>query len=129
MAQYYTFGFVICVILLVINAKKTGITGRIEVCFFQTSFGLRFNKISYLILQSCSGCSLNRLTDVKKFIMEDVPNYENVVFKPIQGAKPELVILDENDHETDRIPLSKLNRHECNQLLKKQGFKVKNNEL
>ncbi|XP_044733822.1 selenoprotein M-like [Chrysoperla carnea] len=74
-------------------------------------------------IESCSGCSLNRLPDVKKFIFEDVPHYESVEFKHIQGAKPELVLLDDGEKEIDRIPLSSLNRKQCNDLLVEKGFK------
>lgn len=66
---------------------------------------------------------------MKKFIFEDVPKYENVEFKKIQGAPPELVLLDENDGEIERISLSKLNREECNELLKQKGFKERAKEL
>jgi len=31
------------------------------------------NQIIYYTLQSCRGCRLNRLPEVKKFIFEDVP--------------------------------------------------------
>lgn len=76
-------------------------------------------------LQSCPSCSLNRLPEVKKFIYEDVPKYENVEFKKIQGAIPELVLLNDQDEELDRIPLKQFNRQECNDLLKNKGFILK----
>lgn len=74
-------------------------------------------------VESCRGCSLNRLPEVKKFIYEDIPLYENVEFKPIPGAMPELVLLRENFEEVERIQLSQLNREECNELLISKGFK------
>ncbi|KAH0561719.1 selenoprotein M-like [Cotesia glomerata] len=74
------------------------------------------------VVESCSGCSLNRLADVKKFIFEDVPEYGNVEFKHITGAKPELVLYD-NDDEVERLALSKLTRDECNELLQSKGFR------
>jgi len=73
-------------------------------------------------VESCSGCSLNRLHEVKQFIFEDLPLYHNVEFKSIGGAKPELILLNEKGDELERIALSKLNRAECNQLLLKKGF-------
>ncbi|XP_077282889.1 selenoprotein M-like [Temnothorax americanus] len=74
-------------------------------------------------VESCSGCSLNRLPDVKKFIFEDLPQYgENVEFKHIQGAVPELVLLNARGKELERHGLSKLTRKECNDLLVSKGF-------
>lgn len=75
-----------------------------------------------MFLKSCPGCQLNRLTEVKQFIFEDVPKYENVEFKKIPGAPPELVFLDEKDNEVERIELRSFNRKECNDLLKRKGF-------
>ncbi|XP_034941774.1 selenoprotein M-like [Chelonus insularis] len=73
------------------------------------------------VIESCSGCSLNRLPDVKKFIFEDVPDYERVEYKNIAGAIPELVLY-KNNEEIERLPLSKLTREECNELLVSKGF-------
>lgn len=74
------------------------------------------------LFQSCPGCSLNRLPEVKAFIYEDVPKYENVEFKRVQGLKPDLVFLNEDDGEIERIPLSQLTRKQCNNLLEERGF-------
>ncbi|KAG7198917.1 hypothetical protein KM043_015734 [Ampulex compressa] len=73
-------------------------------------------------IESCSGCSLNRLLDVKQFIFQDVPLYKNVEFKHIQGATPELVLLNDVGEEVERLPLFKLTRQECNDLLASKGF-------
>lgn len=78
-----------------------------------------------IILQSCPGCSLNRLPQVKAFIYEDIPKYENVEFKKIHGAIPELVLLNAADEEIERLQLSRLNRQECNELLASKGFRHK----
>lgn len=72
---------------------------------------------------------MNRLPDVKKFIYEDVPKYENVEFKKIPGAPPELVLLGENDEELERIKLAPYNREECNQLLIEKGFLLKDLDI
>lgn len=76
-------------------------------------------------IQSCSGCSLNSLPEVKLFIFQDVPRYENVVFKHIQGAPPEFVLFNSKYEEIERIPLRGLTRRECNDLLEEKGFQVK----
>ncbi|XP_012527558.1 selenoprotein M [Monomorium pharaonis] len=76
-------------------------------------------------VESCSGCSLNRLPDVKQFIFEDLPQYDNVEFKHIPGAIPELVLFNEHEEEVERLVLSKLTREECNELLVSKGFTKK----
>ncbi|XP_020290941.1 selenoprotein M-like [Pseudomyrmex gracilis] len=79
-------------------------------------------------VESCGGCSLNRLSDVKQFIFEDVPQYNNVEFKHIQGAVPELVLFNEHEEEVERLLLAKLTRKECNELLVSKGFTKKLNK-
>lgn len=71
---------------------------------------------------------MNRLPEVKKFIHEDVPLFHNVVFKPMGGAPPELVLLNRFDQVVERIALEKFNREECNQLMLKKGFYKKTSE-
>ncbi|XP_029155804.1 selenoprotein M-like [Nylanderia fulva] len=79
-------------------------------------------------VESCSGCSLNRLPDVKQFINEDLPKYNNVEFKHIQGAIPELVLFNEYEEEVERLVLSRLTREECNELLVSKGFVKKSKD-
>lgn len=81
--------------------------------------------VSRAEVQSCSGCSLNGLPEVKAFIFKDVPKYEGVVFKHIQGAPPELVLFNDKYEETERIPLRGMSRDECNELLLEKGFNLK----
>ncbi|XP_033184279.1 selenoprotein M-like [Bombus vancouverensis nearcticus] len=76
-------------------------------------------------VESCSGCRLSRLPDVKQFIFEDLPNYNNVEFKHIPGAVPELLLFNDNEEEIERLPLSSLTREECNNLLISKGFTKK----
>ncbi|XP_014278935.1 selenoprotein M [Halyomorpha halys] len=86
-------------------------------------------KFSKAEIQSCSGCSLNRLPEVRAFIFEDVPNYEDAEFKHIQGAQPELVLYSHDHKEVDRIPLRDLSRKQCNALLKEKGFAKKSKKV
>ncbi|KAL6268118.1 hypothetical protein P5V15_001208 [Pogonomyrmex californicus] len=72
----FIFVFVLCCISIVDSADDYYASARVE---------------------SCSGCSLNRLLDIKQFIFEDLPLYDNVEFKHIPGATPELVLF--NIHE------------------------------
>lgn len=83
------------------------------------------NHYAFARIESCSGCSLNRYLDVKDFIFKDVPEYNNVEFKHIQGAVPVLVVFNHNDQEVERIPLSMLTRSELNELLVSKGFTKK----
>ncbi|GJQ75724.1 hypothetical protein Trydic_g17796 [Trypoxylus dichotomus] len=76
-------------------------------------------------IQSCPGCSLNKLTDVKAFIYNDAPKYDRVDFKKIQGAPPELVFFDKEDKEIERVSLKKMSREDCNLELLKRGFLLK----
>ncbi|XP_049780553.1 selenoprotein M-like [Schistocerca gregaria] len=76
-------------------------------------------------IESCKGCRLNRLPDVKKFIFEDVPLYEDVTFKSVPGASPELILLNKFDQELERIDLAPLSRKDCNTLLVDRGFHKK----
>ncbi|XP_075992956.1 selenoprotein M-like [Anticarsia gemmatalis] len=82
-------------------------------------------------IESCRGCSLNRLPEVKRFVMDDAPFYERLEVKFISGAPPELVLLGEGDRELERLPLSQLTRQECNDLMQSRGFskKKENKEL
>lgn len=57
--------------------------------------------------------------------MEDAPSYERVEVKFITGAPPELVLLAANDHELERLPLSQLDREQCNKLIQEKGFTKK----
>ncbi|XP_046389677.1 selenoprotein M-like, partial [Ischnura elegans] len=67
----------------------------------------------------------NRLPEVKAFIFEDIPKYDNVVFKQIAGASPVLVVLDERFTEVERTDLSSMTREQCNDLLATKGFQKK----
>ncbi|KAJ8725341.1 hypothetical protein PYW08_003524 [Mythimna loreyi] len=79
-------------------------------------------------IETCRGCSLNRLPEVKKFVMDDAPFYNDLVVNFISGAPPELVLLGESDNELERLPLSQLTRQECNDLLQERGFTKKNKD-
>ncbi|KAF3850792.1 hypothetical protein F7725_012564 [Dissostichus mawsoni] len=65
---------------------------------------------------------MNRLREVKAFVVQDIPLYHNLVMKHIPGADPELVLLNHYFEELDRIALSDMSRSEINQLLEELGF-------
>ncbi|XP_032899586.1 selenoprotein M [Amblyraja radiata] len=60
--------------------------------------------------------------EVKAFVQEDLPLYHNLVLKYVPGAKPELLLLNYNLEELDRVNLMPLTRKEINELLLKLGF-------
>lgn len=71
---------------------------------------------------------MNRLPEVKRFIYRDLPLFHNVEFKQISGAVPELILLNKDSDEMERIPLSEKNQLECRQLLIDKGFYMKKTE-
>uniref|UniRef100_A0A0A9W4D2 Selenoprotein M n=1 Tax=Lygus hesperus TaxID=30085 RepID=A0A0A9W4D2_LYGHE len=80
--------------------------------------------VAFAEVQSCQGCQLRGLPEVKSFIFEDVPLYgENVVFKKVQGAPPELILYDGENKELKRIALREYTRRGCNELMELYGFK------
>jgi len=84
-------------------------------------------KVSRGEIQSCRGCSLNRLPDVKAFVYGDISKYDGLEFHPIPGAPPQLVLFDKSDNELKRIDLSSLTRKQCNEQVNK-WFKLKEEE-
>ncbi|XP_022199590.2 selenoprotein M [Nilaparvata lugens] len=76
-------------------------------------------------VQSCKGCALNRLPEVKSFIYLDLPKYPDVTFKPIVGANPDLVLFNSDDTEIERIDLKPFTKAQCNDLLESYGYKMK----
>ncbi|CAG4906441.1 unnamed protein product [Colias eurytheme] len=93
--------------------------------------GYELSDVKSAKIETCRGCSLNRLPEVKKFVMEDAPFYERLEVKFITGAPPELVLLGDGDVELERLLLSSLSRQECNDLVQSKGFskKSKNEEF
>lgn len=79
-------------------------------------------RIAYAVIESCGGWRLNRLPEVKKFIFQDVPLFHNVEFKQIAAAPPDLVFLNKDKEEVERLDLSEKSQKECNQLLLDRGF-------
>nr|XP_003701690.1 PREDICTED: selenoprotein M-like [Megachile rotundata] len=97
----------------------------LAVAFHSSYVDTSSSPYAFARIEACSGCRLKRLPDVRQFIFEDVPNYNNVEFKHIPGAVPELLLFNENEEEVERLPLLKLTREECNDLLVSKGFTKK----
>jgi Sep15/SelM redox domain len=78
-------------------------------------------------IETCSGCKLNRLHDVRKFVQEEHKKYTDLSVKFIAGHNPDLVILDEKETELERIDLTKYDLNGLHALMKAKGFQQKNN--
>jgi len=79
-------------------------------------------------VESCGGWQLNKMPEVKAFIYQDVPEYENVKFTHVGGKKPDISFYDENDEKIETIELQKKTREECNNILAEYGFERKTEE-
>lgn len=51
----------------------------------------------------------------------------NVLFKPIPGAPPSLLLLNEFDEVLEKVDISDFSREECNNFLLRKGFYKKSN--
>uniref|UniRef100_A0ACD6B5C2 Selenoprotein M n=2 Tax=Sus scrofa TaxID=9823 RepID=A0ACD6B5C2_PIG len=90
-----------------------------------TTFRPDWNRLQGLArarVETCGGCQLNRLKEVKAFVTQDIPLYHNLVMKHLPGADPELVLLGHRFEELERIPLSDMTREEINALVQELGF-------
>lgn len=76
--------------------------------------------------QSCSGCQLNRLPEVKRFLKEqaEAGKWARVGVTWIGGAPPELVLFDGADAEVERMSISQLSYADLETLLASKGFEV-----
>ncbi|XP_023952398.1 selenoprotein M [Bicyclus anynana] len=97
----------------------------ITICVVTAATAYEKSDIVSAKIETCRGCSLNRLPEVKSFVMDDAPFYDKLDVKFISGAKPELIFLGNSDQELERIGLSDLSRQECNELLLEAGFNKK----
>lgn len=84
--------------------------------------------ITHARVESCGGWRLNAYPEVKRFVYDDIPQFHNTEFKVISGAVPEIIFLDANGDEVERLSLEKRSRDECNQLLHDRGFRKKEEE-
>ena len=80
-------------------------------------------------IQTCSGCKLNRLPDLRKFIKEDVSMYSEISVRLISGQNPDFVILDDNGAESERIDLTQLDIQGLHSLIASRGFNSIKQEL
>ncbi|KAB0803290.1 hypothetical protein PPYR_00261 [Photinus pyralis] len=73
-------------------------------------------------IDTCAGCKLYDLPDLKEFIFEDFPQYANTELKLKPGFDPVLHFLTKDGQTVESLFLTPLSREACNDLLKKHGF-------
>ncbi len=49
----------------------------------------------YCVVESCEGCRLVRLKEVRQFVSTDLPTYENAEFRRVPGKAPEMIFYAE----------------------------------
>jgi len=71
---------------------------------------------------------LNKLPEVKQFIFEDFENkYERTTFKRMPGKSPEMIFLNANGEELERVDIAKMTRQELNNFIQAKGISLKSN--
>jgi hypothetical protein len=69
---------------------------------------------------------LNQFHDVRRWLKDEqrFKLYKDVDIRWIQGANPDLLILDDNGRERERIDLTTLNYDELTSMMEEKGFKT-----
>lgn len=65
---------------------------------------------------------MNSLPKVKRFINVHLPDYPDVDIKYVGGADPEMVFLDAEYAEVERVPVAKLSEDAIIELLTSRGI-------
>ncbi len=76
-------------------------------------------------IRTCSGCKLNRLHEVRKFVYDEAKKYDNMNVKFIGGHNPDLIIFNADGGEIERLDLSPLNMRQIHELFRSKGFVLK----
>eukprot|EP00898_Chlorokybus_atmophyticus_P004302 jgi/Chlat1/4873/Chrsp31S08941 len=87
---------------------------------------------SRAVFESCSGCKLNRLPELKRFLKQEVEAGAfgaAVTVKYIGGHNPDLVLYDGAGIEVVRIDITKYKAEELRHLLQAKGFSPPIDEL
>lgn len=83
-------------------------------------------------IQTCSGCKLNKFAAVRKFVIDEengALSFDRVTRKIIAGHNPDLVFFGVNDHELDRLDMTRFTFDELVSLLFSNGFSRLKTEL
>jgi len=82
-------------------------------------------------IKSCSGWQLNRMPEVKKFVMghrDGAIGYENVVVTYVSHAPPVLTISHDSE-ETEEVPLTDMSFEDIHKMMADKGFVKKSADL
>jgi len=69
---------------------------------------------------------LNRLPEVKKFLKEHIPDYDNVSVDWVHGAPPVAYFYDSEGKQVESIDLARYSTNEIISLLAEKGFTKRN---
>ena len=76
-------------------------------------------------VESCSGCKLNSLPEVRKFVMDEnvgALSFERVTRKFIGGHNPDIVFYNDQNLEEKRVDMSKMSFDQLVNLMIQSGF-------
>ncbi len=92
---------------------------------------LATSNVTRVRAESCIGCRLHRLPEVRDFLLLDVERYSGAEFVRMPGALPTLTFFDREDHAVRRVDLTKdgLTREDINQVMVDMGFKMKKGRM
>jgi len=89
----------------------------------------RNTRVYRCVIESCSGWLLNKLPEVKSFILDDFERkYERTTFKRMPGRRPEAFFFSESGRILERIGIEDYTREELNKMMIEKGI-PKNREF
>mmetsp|Transcript_46964 Transcript_46964/g.102152 ORF Transcript_46964/g.102152 Transcript_46964/m.102152 type:complete len:148 (+) Transcript_46964:71-514(+) len=76
---------------------------------------------------SCQGCKLNYLHDVRRWLREEQrwKEWQNIDVRWVNGHNPDLVVMDEQGNEKERVDLSQFSYGQLPEMLRQKGFRMK----
>eukprot|EP01129_Flabellula_baltica_P001472 TRINITY_DN11377_c0_g1_i1.p1 TRINITY_DN11377_c0_g1~~TRINITY_DN11377_c0_g1_i1.p1 ORF type:complete len:121 (+),score=22.97 TRINITY_DN11377_c0_g1_i1:1-363(+) len=92
------------------------------VCFVALCYAVTDKTPVRAELLTTSGCKLNRLPLVKKFIQYDAPDYKDMSVLFV-GGDPRVKFYNVEDQEIETLSISKFNVEQIHEFLQEKGFK------
>jgi hypothetical protein len=80
------------------------------------------NGIDFCRIESCRGCQLDSLPELKNFLRFEVELFKDVEVKYKRGASPVAIFYDADGNELERIDLLKFSQEELRNLFVAKGF-------
>lgn len=79
--------------------------------------------ISLARIESCGGCRLQSLPEVRDFLQNDFQHlYAHTLWKKMPGKWPELTFRDESQRVIERLDIRHHNRTQLNRIMQSHGF-------